>query len=214
MCGEYDGNASDGEDSVRAEYQVLNTEARVARQFSFFLVSGNQSSVLPILLLSFVLLCQGCGYHTAGHAAQLPESIQTIAVPAFKNETLTYRIGQTLTASVVREFTTRTRYHIVSDAGDDADATLRGTVLSTVASPLTYDTATGRAASVLVVVSMRVSLTDRQGKVLYQNPAYLFREQYEVSQDLASFFEEDSPAFRRLSQDFARTLVSNVLEGF
>ena len=82
------------------------------------------------------------------------------------------------------------------------------------ASPLTYDTATGRAASVLVVVSMRVSLTDRQGKVLYQNPAYLFREQYEVSQDLASFFEEDSPAFRRLSQDFARTLVSNVLEGF
>ena len=28
---------------------------------------------------------------------------------------------------------------------------------------------------------MRVSLNDRNGKVLYQNPAYLFREQYEVS---------------------------------
>ena len=74
--------------------------------------------------------------------------------------------------------------------------------------------ATGRTASVLVVVSMRVALTDRGGKVLYQNPEYLFREQYEVSQDLSSFFEEDSPAFRRLSQDFARTLVSNILEGF
>ena len=57
-------------------------------------------------------------------------------------------------------------------------------------------------------------LDDRGGKVLYQNPAYLFREQYEVSQDLSSFFEEDSPAFRRLSQDFARTLVANILEGF
>jgi lipopolysaccharide assembly LptE-like protein len=119
-----------------------------------------------------------------------------------------------LTSSVVREFTTRTRYRITNEGGSDADATLNGTVLSTAASPLTYDTATGRAASVLVVVSMRVSLTDRSGKVLYQNPAYLFREQYEVSQDLASFFEEDSPAFRRLSQDFARTLVSNILEGF
>ena len=119
-----------------------------------------------------------------------------------------------LTASVVREFVTRTHYSILNDAGADADATLRGTVLSTSASPLAYDTATGRAASVLVVVSMKVTLSDRQGKVLYQNPAYLFREQYEVSQDLASFFEEDSPAFRRLSQDFARTLVSNVLEGF
>jgi outer membrane lipopolysaccharide assembly protein LptE/RlpB len=156
----------------------------------------------------------GCGYHTAGHAVQLPENVKTIAVPAFVNETSTYRIEQMLTSSVVREFTTRTHYHILNNPGEAADATLRGTVISTSASPLTYNSTTGQAASVLVVVSMRVTLTDRQGKVLYQNPSYLFREQYEVSQDLASFFEEDSPAFRRLSQDFARTLVSNILEGF
>ena len=156
----------------------------------------------------------GCGYHTAGHAVQLPENVKTIAVPAFVNETSTYRIEQMLTSSVVREFTTRTHYHILNSPGESADATLRGTVVSASSTPLTYNSTTGQAASVLVVVSMRVSLTDRQGKVLYQNPAYLFREQYEVSQDLASFFEEDSPAFRRLSQDFARTLVSNILEGF
>jgi outer membrane lipopolysaccharide assembly protein LptE/RlpB len=172
-----------------------------------------RARLLALPVFAF-LLNAGCGYHTAGHAVQLPENVKTIAVPAFKNETLTYRIEQMLTASVVREFTTRTHYHVLNDPSADADATLRGTVLSTTASPLTYDTATGRAASVLVVVSMRVTLTDRNGKVLYQNPAYLFREQYEVSQDLASFFEEDSPAFRRLSQDFARTLVSNILEGF
>ena len=166
-----------------------------------------------LALLSAVLL-SGCGYHTAGHAVQLPENVKTIAVPAFKNETLTYRIEQMLTASVVREFTTRTHYRVLNDPSEAADATLRGTVLSTTASPLTYDSATGRAASVLVVVSVKVTLTDRNGKVLYQNPAYLFREQYELSQDLPSFFEEDSPAFRRLSQDFARTLVSNILEGF
>ncbi len=156
----------------------------------------------------------GCGYHTAGHATQIPENVKTIAVPAFVNETSTYRIEQTLTSSVVREFTTRTHYHILNSAGEGADATLLGTVISASSTPLTYNSATGQAASVLVVVSMRVSLTDRQGKVLYQNPSYLFREQYEVSQDLVSFFEEDSPAFRRLSQDFARTLVSNILEGF
>ena len=144
----------------------------------------------------------------------LPENVKTIAVPAFVNQTKTYKIEQMLTESVVREFTTRTHYHILNDSSEAADATLRGTVLSTVASPLTYNSATGQAASVLVVVSMKVALTDREGKVLYQNPAYVFREQYEVSQDLNSFFEEDTPAFRRLSQDFARTLVSNILEGF
>ena len=164
--------------------------------------------------LALLIASTGCGYHTAGHAVQLPENVKTISVPAFANETSTYRIEQMLTSSVVREFTTRTHYHILNDSSDAADATLRGIVLSTSASPLTYNSSTGQAASVLVVVSMKVSLTDRQGKVLYQNPSYLFREQYEVSQDLASFFEEDSPAFRRLSQDFARTLVSNILEGF
>lgn len=172
----------------------------------------NSRALPTVALLFFSLFLAACGYHTAGHVVQLPADVKTIAVPAFKNETLTYRIEQMLTAEVVREFTTRTHYRIVHD--DDADATLRGTVLSTAATPLTYNTSTGQAASIMVVVSMRVSLTDRRGKVLYENPAYLFREQYEVSQDLTSFFEEDSPAFRRLSRDFARTLVSNILEGF
>ena len=169
---------------------------------------------LALLFLTWSVASTACGYHTAGHAVQLPENVKTIAVPAFVNETTTYRIEQMLTSSVVREFTTRTHYHILNDSSEGADATLHGTVLSTSASPLTYNSATGQAASVLIVVSLRVSLSDRQGKVLYQNPSYLFREQYEVSQDLASFFEEDSPALRRLSQDFARTLVSNILEDF
>jgi Lipopolysaccharide-assembly len=162
-----------------------------------------------------LLLTLACSYHTSGHAVTLPADVRTIAIPAFKNQTNTYRIEQMLTASVVREFTTRTHYHILNDPSEAADATLHGTVLSTSASPLTYNSATGQAASVLIVVSMRVVLADdRKGKTLYQNPSYVFREQYEVSQDLTSFFEEDSPALRRLSQDFARTLVSNILEDY
>ena len=199
--------------------RVLSPGSRVRRigseGFSSRLWTRGSGLLRVSRLFVTFLLCTSCGYHTAGHAVQLPETVKTIAVPPFKNETPTYRIEQMLTASVVREFTTRTHYRILNDPGETADATLRGTVLSTVASPLAYDTATGRAASVLVVVSMKVTLSDRTGKVLYQNPAYLFREQYEVSQDIgSSFFEEDSPAFRRLSQDFARTLVSNILEGF
>jgi len=213
MRREHDSYADDGEDSVTGvpstQYPVPSTRYSVPSQSRPFWVLSTEYWVLLLLLL-----LSGCGYHTAGHAAQLPENVKAIAVPAFKSETPTYRVEQMLTASVVREFTTRTKYRILNEASDDADATLRGTVLSTAVSPLTYDTVSGRAASVLVVVSLRVSLTNREGKVLYQNPAFLFREQYEVSQDLTSFFEEDSPAFRRLSQDFARTLVSNVLEGF
>lgn len=166
------------------------------------------------VLTGIFLLLLGCGYHTAGHATTIPQDVRTIAIPAFVNQTHTYKIEQMLTAAVVREMVTRTNYHVVNQAGGDADATLRGTVLSTYTTPLTYDSVTGRAASILVVVSMDVSLKDKQGKVLYQNPSYLFREQYEVSRDPNNFFEEDTPALQRLSRDFAQTLVSNILEGF
>ncbi len=165
------------------------------------------------LALAVSLVGTGCGYHTAGHANLLPADLHTLAVPAFVNQTQTYKIEQMLTAAVVREFSTRTTYRVVSSP-DSADATLHGVVLSTYTSPLTYDSKTGRASSILVVVSMNVQLTDKEGKVLYQNPSYTFREQYQVSQELSSFFEEDSPAFQRLSREFARTLVSNVLEAF
>ena len=164
-----------------------------------------------VLLLCLVGI--GCGYHTAGHNTTIPENVRTIAIPAFTNETQTYKIEQMLTAAVVREMITRTHYHVVSQA-DAAEATLRGTVLSTYTTPMTYDSKTGRAASVLVVISMAVTLQEKDGKVLYQNPSYLFREQYEVSRDPNSFFEEDTPALQRLSRDFAQTLVSNLLEGF
>jgi outer membrane lipopolysaccharide assembly protein LptE/RlpB len=164
-------------------------------------------------LAVLVLLSTGCGYHTAGKANLLPSDLRTLAVPAFVNQTQTYKIEQLLTAAVVQEFSTRTTYRVVTQP-DSADAVLRGTVLTTSTTPLTYDSKTGRAASVLVIVSMSVSLKDKQGKVLYQNPSYVFREQYQVSQELSSFFEEDSPAFQRLSREFARTLVSNVLEAF
>jgi outer membrane lipopolysaccharide assembly protein LptE/RlpB len=239
MRREYDDGQADWENPVSPESRVpgrkeaASREPRVATEstlrsgfFSglraqdsglrggFLPVLGTRYSVLTWYLVLFLLLSTACGYHTAGHVVQVPENIQTIAVPAFANASTSYRIEQMLTASVVHEFTTRTRYRILHQASDDADATLMGTVLSTSATPLTYDTTTGRAASVLVVVSISVTFTDRHGKVLYQNPAYVFREQYELSQDLATFFQEDSPALQRLSRDFGRTLISNLLEGY
>lgn len=174
-------------------------------------MNGKLRSAIPVGLC---LLALACGYHTAGKVNTIPDNVHTIAVPAFVNQTHTYRIEQMLTAAVVREMVTRTHYHVINQVDADADATLKGTVLSTYTTPMTYDSKSGRAASVLVVISMSVTLKDKQGKVLYENGSYLFREQYEVSRDPNSFFEEDTPAYQRLSRDFAQTLVSNILEGF
>jgi outer membrane lipopolysaccharide assembly protein LptE/RlpB len=156
----------------------------------------------------------GCGYRTAGSAVDLPQNIHTIAIPGFVSHSQTFRIEQLLTDAVVREFDARTQYHVIHNIHDDADAVLKATVLSASATPLVYDSNTGRAVSALVTVSIQVTLTDRQGKVVFQNPSYLFHDQYEISSDLPSFFQEDSPAVDRLSRDFARTLVANILEAY
>ena len=160
------------------------------------------------------LLGTGCGYHTVGSASELPQNIHTIAIPGFVSHSQTFRVEQLLTDAVVREFDARTQYHVIHDEHAGADAVLKATVLSASASPLVYDSQTGRAVSALVTVSVQVRLTDRQGKVLFENPAYLFHDQYEISSDLPSFFQEDSPAIDRLSRDFAHTLVANILEAY
>jgi outer membrane lipopolysaccharide assembly protein LptE/RlpB len=165
-------------------------------------------------LASFILtltLTSSCGYHTAGHSVQMP-GLRTIAVPTFANETQAYRVEQVLTNAVVRELNTRTKYRVIT--GGDADARLRGRVLVVNASPLTYDSQTGRASSILVTVNVDVDLIDRSGKVLYHNPNYLFRDEYQVSREITSFFEEESPAMARMARDFASTLVSDMVEGF
>ncbi len=166
---------------------------------------------VPLLLL---LAC-GCGYHAnVGRSSTLPTAVQTIAVPSFQNRTQMYRVEQILTAAVVREFTTRTRYHIASSPSETADATLQGVVTSAELAPVTYDSQTGRASSALVTITAQVKLVARDGQVLYDNPNYTFHEQYQVSREISSFFEEQSPAVDRLSHDFARSLVSNILEGY
>jgi hypothetical protein len=156
----------------------------------------------------------GCGYRVAGRTNTLPSTVQAIAVPAFENRTSTYRIEQRLTSAVVRELLANTRYRVVSDAAD-GDAVLRGVVTSIGGGAVVFDPATGRATTVLVTVTMQARLEDRRtGNVLYRNDNFVFREPYEISTDVTSFFQESGPAMDRLSRDFARRLVAEMRESY
>ncbi len=172
------------------------------------------------VLVLIVLMISGCGYHVAGHSSTLPKSIHVIAIPALENKTTSYRLEQKLTAATVHEFLTKTSYRVVSNP-EDGDAVLRGKVLSLEAVPLLFDTATGRATTMLVTVKCEVTFTETATqKVLYHTDNFVFRNQYEISADttdpaaLKSFFEEQDPALDRLAQDFAAHLVAAVIENY
>ena len=156
----------------------------------------------------------GCGYRVAGRSNSLPATIHTIAVPAFENKTTGYRIEQRLTEATVHEFLARSRYRIVSDASS-ADAVVHGKVASIEVTPLLFDTVTGRATAMLVSVRCEVALEEVATKrELYRNNNFLFRNQYEITADVKSFFEEQDPALDRLARDFASRLVAALTEGY
>ena len=177
-------------------------------------MAANLARRAPLLLWLITIFQVGCGYHVAGHNNSLPQSIHVIAVTSLENKTTSYRIEQKLTSATVHEFLARTPYKIVSNAAD-GDAVLRGKVVSVEAVPLLFDTQSGRATTMLVTVKCEVSLTESAtDKVLYHNENFVFRNEYEISTDVPSFFEEQDPALDRLAQDFARKLVAAVIENY
>jgi outer membrane lipopolysaccharide assembly protein LptE/RlpB len=171
---------------------------------------------IRFLALSFVagMLCSGCGYHVAGRSDSLPQGIHVIAVPALENKTTSYRIEQRLTSATVHEFLAKTPYRVVSNP-EGGDAVLRGKVVSLEAVPLLFDTKTGRATTMLVTLRCDVTLTQTANdKVLFRSDNFLFRNEYELSTDVASFFSEQDPALDRMARDFAARLVAAVIENY
>jgi outer membrane lipopolysaccharide assembly protein LptE/RlpB len=167
-----------------------------------------------LVLLAASIFLTGCGYRVVGRSTESLPGIQTIAVPAFVNRTSNYRIEQRLTEAVVHELLARTKYRVVARP-EAADAVMRGEVTSIEGSVVVFDSATGRATTLLVTVKLKVHLDDRAtGKSLYSNDNFLFREPYEISTDVPSFFQEEGPALDRMARDFAMRLVSDILENF
>jgi len=171
-------------------------------------------SAFCLLLSALCLLCSSCGYQVAGRGARIPPDVKTVAIPIFVNKSPRFRIEQRLASAVTREFIERTKFRVTPDPSE-ADAVLKGTVTDVRAGVVTFDLTTGRATTLQIQVTANVELTDSHTKkVLFSNPNYIFREEYQISQSTTELFEEDQSALDRLSRDMARTLVTDILENF
>jgi outer membrane lipopolysaccharide assembly protein LptE/RlpB len=156
----------------------------------------------------------GCGYHSLGAATHLPPDLHTLSVPVFATRTEAYHTETAMTDAVIREFAARTRFRVTPSEGGDPDAVLHGTILKETVAPLTYNSSTQQSSSFLITLVVSVTLNGRDGKVLYENKNYVYRQQYQSTTDLPTFLQENPAAVERLSREFARQLVADVLEGF
>ena len=170
--------------------------------------------LLFVLCLPFAF--SGCGYHIAGTGTNnaIPTTVKTIAIPAFHNVTVQYKLTTYLPEALTREFISRTRYKVVNDPSQ-ADAILTGSVLRVIPIPLTIDPTTGRTASVQIVVLMNITLRDRAtNAVLFDRPNFDARQVYEIAVNPNAYFDESEVAMDRLSREVAQKVVSAILENF
>lgn len=169
------------------------------------------------------LALAACGYSLSGRGAFLPDYIRTLGIPMFGNRTPFSPMEQIFTEKVRVEFQSRGRYQVLPvDTG--VDGVVRGEIVSIGAAPAGFNPSQQQQASrYRFTVIMGVSFTDtRQQKVLWENPALSFTDEYELasaaSASLAggagAFIDQERAAVDRLSTDFARSVVSAILEAF
>jgi len=173
----------------------------------------------PLLAL-LALLLTGCGYALVGRATNIPDDIKNVHVETLVNQTQRSQLEQILTRAIADEMVTRRRFNVVNSPAD-ADAVLRGTVISFSVRPVAFD-GDGIAESfeVTITADMRFQRVPAAGElaeeaeIVWRNSRYVFRQDYDVGEAGLEFFDRELSAIEATAERFAETLVTDLLEGF
>lgn len=146
--------------------------------------------------------------------SQMPAHIKTVAVPAFQNNALRFKIEHRFTEAVIKELIHRGHGLRVQSEREGADAVIDGVVKSFGFSGVLLDDK-GRARIFEVTITAAVTVRDQhENRVLYDNQNFVFRGEFEFANDPRSFFNEEDPTVMRIALSFAESIVSTLINGF
>jgi outer membrane lipopolysaccharide assembly protein LptE/RlpB len=124
-------------------------------------------------------------------------------------------MDQRLGESLVQEWVRRRRFRLVDDP-TEADLILQGAISSVRVSPVTFD-AQGRATEYQLTLTARVELLDVTGdepKKVWEDRGFSRPTSYQVDVSAVDYFDRQIQAMEDLSEEYARALVTAVIEGF
>ena len=160
----------------------------------------------------------GCGYALAGRGNTVPDYIRIIGVPMFGNRTPFSPLEQIFTEKVRVELQGRGSFQVLpTDTG--VDGVVRGDILNVGAAPVGFNNSQ-QASRYRFTIIVGVSFSDvKLQKTVWENPALTFSDEYELTSASslglgAAGIQQESAAVDRLSSDFARSVVSAILEAF
>ncbi|MCZ6696575.1 MAG: LptE family protein [Acidobacteria bacterium] len=171
----------------------------------------HRRSIIAGLILAVCL--HACGYRLSGRSVALPEGVKAVGIPTFINQTNRPDLEQRITEQVTQEFSTRGRIRILANE-EGADAVLLGTILTYMTNPVVISEQ-GRASRYEIRITASVVLREtKTDRLLWEDDHFLFRRQYDVPATTAAFVDQEIVAIDEVARDFARSVVSSILEGF
>jgi outer membrane lipopolysaccharide assembly protein LptE/RlpB len=171
-----------------------------------------------VVTLALVAGTPGCGYSLAGRGSFLPAYIKVIGVPTFTNLSSVFNVEQRITEKVRAELIGRGKYKVVPES-TGVDGVLSGEIQSITLTPAAF-TDQRQASRYMLTLSAKIEFRDvKADKVLWSNPSMQFREEFDVTNtasavDPNAFFGQDAAALDRVATEFARSVVSAILEAF
>jgi hypothetical protein len=173
-----------------------------------------------ILALLAATLATGCGYSLQGRGITLDPSVKRIGVPLFRDESGQPGLDTVVTAAVIEELLKRGRFTVVQDTAG-VDAVVDGQITAYLTAPIGYTDTTGGGPStalasrytariVAKVVFRKVGVTEP----LWENDSLEQRDEFDLGTTPQTYLDREQDSMQRLADEFARSLVSAMLEAF
>ncbi len=167
-------------------------------------------SAILALMLALVPGCASSPNHGYAFDSTFDESINTIAVPIFRNETTSRGIELQLTEAVMKQIQQRTPWRLTPS--DRADTTLVGVITSTSLRALSDDPQTGLVQEQAVQITIRFEWRDnRTGDVLVARDNYSASAVFHPSRAVGDRLELGQ---RNAIEELAHDLVSDMRSGW
>ncbi|MBD0369537.1 MAG: LptE family protein [Pyrinomonadaceae bacterium] len=184
---------------------------------TFNRITSRKIVTISAFALMFVLISGFTECYKPVTKSQLPSRIKTVAVPAFQNESLRFKVESRFTEAVINEIVRRGKGLRVQGSREGADAVVDGVIKSFNFSGVLLQPNDPDARARIFEVEIRAAVTVRdqvENRVLYDNQNFIFRGEFEFANDPRTFFNEEDPAVQRMARSFAESIVSTLVNGF
>ena len=171
-----------------------------------------RASVISLCALTALSLSVGCASDPSqgyAFASTFDESIHSVAVPIFKNETHSRGLEVQLTESLLKEIKVRTPWHTAPT--DRADTTLVGVITATGLLSLSDDPQTGLVQEQAVRITVRFEWRDnRSGDIILARDNYTASAVFYPSRNVGDRIElGQRVAIEKLAQDIISQMRSS-----